>query len=547
VNRQLYSALAALEKWLCGLVDQGADITGRVGHLMRHSDSVAVLGVLINVGKRLPELFWTELKPLLAVGEFYAWDEGRVRNSDYSFDGQTWIRSGEMIFELARDWYAAPYRHKNLIAIVSELCRRDHALGDFVNAAVGRWAVPENDKERIEFQSRAAQLDYRNYRVSRAAETGEEQAEFVYPANLAAAITGFQQSKRRAREILALPDNCRRFVATPATLPEQQITAIAELMAAADGEESVELDEEMVRPARVAAAVLLLLGAKEWLAAKSEVRDRAQAIISAAMDDTSLEKDRSHFRYAIAPSYLEFVAYFVFHEWLSTPSAATDHALMRILTSGDDRAAGVIAGMAYVHRADLGDRWWRLLYLALLWSGLTILKPRFRREEEADQRRWLRRAHWLLARRVSEQRCAVDDIGPLDVAERIEEFEARQWEEEYRREGRRFTRDRSRRMSGALDTHFLEITFAWLVTDKDLPTDAAEREQRRRLLTAFWAHQAWRLIGSESESTRDYASMGQFGYRLLDAIAAMILVTDVSAASALWHRCSTSAPRGTTR
>jgi hypothetical protein len=544
VNGQLYSALAALEKWLSGLADQGADITGSVGYLMRHSDSVAVLGVLINVGKRLPELFRTELKPLLAVAEFYVWDEGRVRNSDYSFDGQTWVRSGTLIFELARDWYAAPYRHKNLIAIVSELCRQDHALGDFVNAAAGRWAVPEDDKERIEFQSRAAQLDYRNYRVSRAAETGEEQSEFVYPDNLTAAITRFQQSNRRAREILAFPDNCRRFVATPATLPEQQITAIADLMAAADREESVELDEEMVRPARVAAAVVLLLGAREWLAANSEVRDRAQAIIGAAIDDTSLEKDRSHFRYAVAPSYLEFVAYFVFHEWLSTLSAATDHQMMRILTCGDDRAAGVIAGMAYVHRTELGDRWWRLLYLALLWSGLTILKPRFRHEGEADQRRWLRRAHWLLARRVSEQRCAVDDIRPLDVAERIEEFEARQREEEYRREGRRFTRDRSRRTSGALDTHFLEITFAWLVTDQDLPTDAAEREQRRRLLTAFWAHQSWWLVGSESESTRDYAPMGQFGYKLLDAIAAIILVTDVSAASALWQPVFDIGPKG---
>jgi hypothetical protein len=59
VNGHLYSALAALEKWLCGLVDKGADITGHADYLMRHSDSVAVLGVLINIGKRLPELFRT--------------------------------------------------------------------------------------------------------------------------------------------------------------------------------------------------------------------------------------------------------------------------------------------------------------------------------------------------------------------------------------------------------------------------------------------------------------------------------------------------------
>lgn len=543
-NGQLYSALAALEKWLCGFVDQGADVTGYIDFLMRHADSVAVLGVLINVGKRLPELFCTVMKPLLTVAPFYAWDERRVSNSDYSFDGMTWIRSGKMVFELARDWYATPYRHKNLIVIVSELCRQDHALGDFVNAAAAQWTLPDGDKERIELQIRVAQLDYRNYGFTPAAETGEEQAEFTYPVGLAAAINGFRQSKGRAREILDFPENCRRFVAAPAPLPVEQITAIAGLMTAADGGEDVELEEEIVRPARVAAAVVLLLGAKEWLAANEAVRSRAQAIVTVAMEDTALEKDRSHFRYAMVPSYLEFIAYLVFHEWLTAPSADTDDALMRVLTSGDDRGARVIASMAYVHRTELGDRWWRLLYLALLWSGLTILKPRTSREEESDQRRWLRRARWLLTRRVSGPRCTVDDIRPLDVAKRVEEFEARQSEEEYRRQGRTFKRDRSRRMSGALDTHFLEITFAWLLIDKDLPADVTELEQRRRLLKVFWAHKAWRLVGSESESTRDYEPMGQFGYNLVGAIAAMVLVTDANAASLLWQPIFDIGPKG---
>ena len=315
-------------------------------------------------------------------------------------------------------------------------------------------------------------------------------------------------------------------------------------MAAADGGGDVELEEEMVRPARVASAVALLLGAKEWLAANEGVRDRAQAIVAAAMEDIALDKDRSHFRYSMAPSYLEFVAYLVFHEWLTAPSADIDGALLRVLTSGDDRAAGVIASMAYVHRAVLGDRWWRLLYLALLWSALTSLRPRTGCKEELDQSRWLRRARWLMTRRVSGLRCTADNIRPLDVAKRVEEFEARQREEEYRRQGRTFTRDRSRRMSGALDTHFLEITFAWLLIDKQLPADTAELEQRRRLLEAFWAHKVWRLVGSESESTRDYAPMGQFGYKLVDAVAAMVLVTDATEASSLWQPIFDIGPKG---
>ena len=540
-NGQLYSGLAALEKWLCGLVDQGTDVSGHIDKLMKHADSVAILGVLVNVGKRLPVLFSTVLKPLLTVASFYAWDEGRVRNSEYGFDGMTWVRSGEMIFEMARDWHAAPYRHRSLTAIVSELCREDHALGDFVNAAATQW-TPDDDKERIEFQIRATQLDYRNYRVT--GDANEEQAEFVWPVELAAAISGFDQSNHRAREVLAFPRNCRRFLAAPAPLTVERATAIANLMLAADGNEDVGLEEEMVRPARVAAAVAVLLGAKEWLASNKGVRDRAQAIVNAAMEDTALDTDRSRFQYSMAPSYLEFVAYLVFHEWLTVPSLDTDGALLRLLTSGDNRAATVIAGMAYADRATLGDRWWRLLYLALLWSGLVILRPRFGRVDGSDQSRWLRRARWLLTRPVSGVRCRVDEICPLDVAKRVEEFEARQREEEYRRDGRRFTRDRSRRMSGALETHFLEIAFAWLLIDKNLPMDAAELEQRRHLLKAFWAHKSWRLVGSESETTGDYAPMGQFGYRLVEAVAAMVLVTDATEASSLWQPIFDIGPKG---
>ena len=541
-NGQLYSALAALEKWLCGLIDHGVDVSAHIDTLLRQADSVGVLSVLINVGKRLPELFKTVLKPLLINAPIYPWDEGRVRNSDYSFDGMTWIRSGEMVFEMARDWYSAPYRSKNLIAIVSELSRQDHALGNVINAAASQWALPNGNKELIEFQVRVAQLDYRNYRVAMIG--NEQQAEFVYPAALAASITGFQHGKRRAREVLSFPNSCSHFLASPGPLPTEQLMAVAGLMAAADGDEDVGLEEEMVRPARVAAAVVLLLGAKDWLAANDGIRNRARAIVDAAMDETTPDKDRVRFRYSIAPSYLEYVAYLVFQEWLTAPSADTDGALLRILTAGDDRAAGIITGMAYAHRAALGERWWRLLYLALLWSGLSILKPRFGRDDELNLQRWIRRARWLLTRRISGIPCTVDDIRPLDVAMRVEEFEALLWEKEYREDGRRFTRDRSRRMSGALDTHFLEVTFAWLLIGKDLPADAAELDPRRRLLKAFWAHKAWRLVGSESESTRDYAPMGQFGYKLVEAVAAMVLVTDLAEASSLWQPIFDIGPKG---
>lgn len=64
---QLHSALAALERWLCDLVDASNDITARVDTILRATSSVAILGVLVNVGKLQPELFKGPLRPLLGL------------------------------------------------------------------------------------------------------------------------------------------------------------------------------------------------------------------------------------------------------------------------------------------------------------------------------------------------------------------------------------------------------------------------------------------------------------------------------------------------
>lgn len=62
-------ALMALERWLYELIDKGISIEPWAERIMRESKSLAFAGLLIDVGKRLPELFSEVLKPLL-----YAWE-----------------------------------------------------------------------------------------------------------------------------------------------------------------------------------------------------------------------------------------------------------------------------------------------------------------------------------------------------------------------------------------------------------------------------------------------------------------------------------------
>src|SRR5262249_10817452 len=90
-NGQLYCALAALERWLCDLIDAGTDVAPVVDALLRTTNSVSVIGVLVNIGKKRNDLFKGPLRPLLAVQHMYHWDSGRAKENEYAFDTLSWV------------------------------------------------------------------------------------------------------------------------------------------------------------------------------------------------------------------------------------------------------------------------------------------------------------------------------------------------------------------------------------------------------------------------------------------------------------------------
>jgi hypothetical protein len=160
---QIHCALAALERWLCDLVDAGVDIEARIETLLKTTNSVAVLGVLVNVGKHKPELFKGPLRPLLGVLEMFEWDDSRVRAHATSFDAGAWARKGDFVFEMAKTWGLAPYRQTRLREIVSRLILCDRDIAEFVLACTSQWTAPVTEKEKLEFKILLSELDYRNY------------------------------------------------------------------------------------------------------------------------------------------------------------------------------------------------------------------------------------------------------------------------------------------------------------------------------------------------------------------------------------------------
>ncbi len=541
---QLHCALAALERWLCDLIDAGIDVEPHIDTLLQTTNSMAVLGVLVNVGKYRVQLFKGPLRPLLGLQQIYEWDFQRAKDNAYAFDAVTWARKGEVVFDMAKNWVTAPYRKRKLSDIVPEIIVADRAMGDFVVAGSSQWVSPKSEKEALEFRILVAELNYRNYSPAVDPATGKQAFAFAYPLDVAATIAAFQQDNARLTQALTFPQRCRAVLNETRMLNAQEAGAVASLMAAVDGDERIDVDEEMTRAPRVAAAALLLLRAPDWLAENTAVQQRAQSIVDAAIAGIADASEARGPRILMAPSRLEFAAYFAVERWFAEPSKENDERVLRLLTSGDDEAVRVLVWSAYRNREALGQRRWRLLYLALLWSGLLMLTPRYG-DEEGEEARWQRRCRWLRTRSLSVGNTTAASINPLAVAERIEQLEFERWQRRYARDGRRFTMEPGRRLSGSLETHFLQNAFGWLFrnqTGRTIP--AQELETHRQLVAAFWAHQAWWQSGSGKDEDDDYQPMHQFGYAILDEIAHLTVDSPTTGGPALWRPVFALGPKG---
>jgi hypothetical protein len=541
---QLHCALAALERWLCDQIDAGIDVARQVDTLLRATNSVAVLGVLVNVGKYRAELLKGSLRPLLGTQLIYEWDSQRCAENTYSFDAMAWVRSGEIVFEMAKTWVLASYKKRQLREIVPTIAVADSAIADFILAATSQWTSPKTEKEALEFRILIAELDYRNYPAIVDPATGKQTFAFAYPHDVAAAISKFDQDKLRLKQALLFPGKCRDFLKQSRMLSPPEAEWVAALMAALDGAEEIDIEEEMTRAPRVAAAAVLLLRAPDWLAEHAAVQQRAQLIIDNALAGISHESEARSRRILMAPSHLEFAAYLAVERWIAEPSKQNDETVLLLLTSGDEAAVQVVVWLAYRNRETLGRRWWRLLYFALLWSGLLMLTPRFG-DEEGEEVRWQRWSRWIRSRSLSAKSAAVESINPLAIAERVERFEFERWQRRYARDGRHFVMESGRRLSGSLQTHFLQSAFAWLFRNQGsrlIP--AQELEIHRRLVASFWAHQAWWQSGSGKDENDDYKPMPEFGYTILDELARLIVESPADAAPAMWRPVFELGPKG---
>lgn len=540
---QLYSALAALERWLCDLIDEGEDVTTEIQTILRQTDSVAVLGVLINVGKHAPQIFKGPLLPLLGLQDIYEWDSRRTNQNALAFDPLNWASSGEVIFEMAKKWVFSPYRTKKLREVAAELVVEDRKLGDFVLGMTRDWALPLSQKGALEQRILIAELDYRHYSLEFDPETGKEIKAFKFPSDLSIAIQKFSDDGKWIRQALTFPESCQKTLMQNRLITASEAEEVAALMKTLSNGEGIELEEEWLLAPRVAAAVLLMLRAPNWLLKNVHVQMQAQAIINTAIDDVEHKEKEDSRNLSITPSHLVFVVHWAMTRWLDRRTRKHEELILKLLTSGDDAAVRALVELAYRNRASLGVCWRRLMYLALLWSALLSLKPRYGDAQEVEQR-WRRWRRWYRLKSLAED-TEWTVIDPLSVAKRSERLELRRWERRRAKGGGEYRRIGPKRLSVGLDTHFLGIAFSWLFQEEpEAKLSGQEVEEHRDLVLALWAHQAWWVSGSADKENDDFSLMENFGYKVLEEMARLTVSSSPEICVQFWRPVFALGPRG---
>jgi hypothetical protein len=527
---QLHSALAALERYLTLKIEAGLDVNPELQRILLTGTSACLLGVLTNVGKYEPQLFRGVLRPLVAHNRIYHWDDERMVTLQFAFPAPHWARQAEMIFSMARDWHNAPYRHKSMREVVAELARSDAEFASFVDDATAKWQAPSDQKGALELRILAAQLDSRTYRA-----TAQGGYEFVCPPELTREIETFQNANLPTRQILQVPDWCRRILNRGASLNDTSAEALSAMLDTIDAE--TDLDEELKVRGRVAVASTLLARCSAWLDAHAAARERSWAILYTVLSDIPTTVEELRVSRIERTGILESAAHAVFWWWAETGSIEAEAAVLKIVTSGDKAGVAILFHLAYAHRLELGAKWSRLLYLGLLWSALSALMPRFAYHADAEGARWIRWLNWLRNRRL-DGIAAMAQIEPIEIAKRLERLEKIRWRREFDRRDALRGPPPDRRRTAGLDWDFLEAAFSWLWWEGEKPNplwdDEAAFQQQRQIILSLWAFEVWLNHQPRAGHTDDPVP-DQLAYNVIQTIAKMMTKASASAAQELWE------------
>ncbi len=516
---QLRAAFYALERWLWERCEAGQDIGDTVDALFEQCSSVAFVPVLINVGKAHPDLFSGRMSQLLAIPEVHFWEHHERQALPFRFDQFSWCRSGEALFQAARQWDLAPFRSRILRDISLERQRADGAFAAHAHASLQSWIAgnPAVDNDEREF---LAALDSANYERK-----SDGTFQFKAPTSPVEPAQEEPSVADQLRSAEALGNYILRANGVLADVYAVKLTEMIDAIEASD-----ELTAEEKRTNAIALASALVVKAETWLESNASWRERCVALLHRALEDEDSSPVYGRRMRLGGHPALEYAGSALVTRWLRAPdNEERGRLLVRFMTSLNEGAVSMVIGAALRHRQRIGSQCERLLQVAILWAALLALRPRY--GDETDSRFW---NHWHARLRRLDVRHPIEEFKPqlAVLAKRVERLHQLRFRKANARDPQRQAAA-TRHLSWGLDTLVLMEAFNWAL-NWSREDDAKLDQPSCAVAMAVWGFETWRIFDGDGDERRDRLPC-QLGYNALDALGRAAAQQRSDDAQQYWH------------
>ncbi len=375
------SALMALEKWLYDEVDAEHDINPYIETILARSESVAFAGVLVAVGLRTPSLFEGPLLPLLGTWQLFEWHNHLLFDGTvWQIEMMSWVRLGEPIYNLVREWHLLPHRKESLRdrAVVLTLTRP--SIAEFFVQARQCWQQErENSPYRNSLDLLIARFDPDNYRRLEQPD-GTEVFELEWPEQIRERTEAALLERQQSLAVMNFPVHCRMLLDGEKALSDTDVDGFWSQLQAISGTTLDDEHEEVldfVKSSVCGGVAVLLTNHAEWLAKHPDKLDWCQQQL---MDVIESPPQRSELEIAESLNTLRWDS-FVAEALVAILSIDTLQKNVRshlaaFVTGFYYSTTGVAMKAAFRLRNPLGDDFVRLQNLAIMWSGLRAIIQR---------------------------------------------------------------------------------------------------------------------------------------------------------------------------
>lgn len=268
------AALMALEKWLYDEIEEENFDPNVLTSILRKATSVAVLGVLLDVGLKAPGLFLGPLEPLVQSPDLYHLSRTRTQSQLAQTAMIAWWRSANR--QEAHEWHNQKHRRYDMVRVIGYIFAQRDLKWPALEEARRGW-MKELEANGVDpfLEILVAHFDPANWSPLETPD-GKHGYQFNPPEAIARRSEETNRELEQRMRFIALPSRCRRILDEGIALSETELLELLSSAsdATADAIPDYPMNTELPSNCRCGAAAVAILRFRDWLAKNDSWRSK---------------------------------------------------------------------------------------------------------------------------------------------------------------------------------------------------------------------------------------------------------------------------------